>query len=201
MSKILESAFSYWHILSGNPIAITLGIVILLFVIGIILAVSQLKQGAKHQMGIALDTQTIIKTPKHAAHDVAPQHLAGIGAYPALVLYRDEKGSNVAWFTKIPTLVGAVDVATPSCPISGPICTVRELLNEKTGQYELKDYYSEQDRAIAVDETPERAYFATHWPIVRRVYLTYTPLLKSGSFWLAVIVGVGSFMFLLNLFS
>lgn len=105
------------------------------------------------------------------------------------------KANNVLDFTTIPKPVGEIYQFEPSCPISGAGYIVKE---EQGG--EIKDY-DPRDVEVHIEQTPEFAWFATHWDIVtRNFWAVAVQWWKSPSTWFAVIMMIVVFICALVVF-
>lgn len=89
-------------------------------------------------------------------------------------------GTNVIDFTTMPEPIGEVHIADTSCPISGGIYTVREMDNGEVVDWDPRE------TPMNVEETPEYAWFATHWEVVAQVFSVPVRWWASTSIWFAV---------------
>ena len=76
-------------------------------------------------------------------------------------------------FTTIPTPIGEAYSFDPSCPVSGEAYLVRMDADGKILDYD--------PREVPYDlmESPEVAYWATHWPVVKDVFGILIPALRN----------------------
>lgn len=118
------------------------------------------------------------------ATEEATEKSESLGDFPAYIVRLD--GSLDYDLIQHP--LGDVFIAEPSMPKSGACYFVREI---SAGVYES---YDPRTAPLASDETPVKAWFATHWDIVRQVFSVPTPWYKSISLWIAAIVGVAAFI-------
>jgi hypothetical protein len=104
--------------------------------------------------------------------------------------FRWRKGVPSADFTVMENPIGEMYQQDPSCPIIGSGYIVKE--NEKK---EIIDY-DPREVKYKIEESPERAWFAINWDIVKQVFFVPVQWWKSTSVWFAaamlVIVFVAS---------
>jgi len=93
--------------------------------------------------------------------------------------FRKIQGVSIADFTTIPEPIGELYQFDPSCPITGSGYIVRE--NEKG---EIVDY-DPREVKFKIEESPERAWFAIHWDIVKQVFFVPVQWWRSTSVWFA----------------
>jgi len=93
--------------------------------------------------------------------------------------FRRIKGVNVADFTTITEPVGELYQFDPSCPVTGSGYIVKEDKNGVIVDYDPREI------AFKVEESPERAWFAIHWDIVKAVFFVPIQWWKSTSVWFA----------------
>lgn len=86
---------------------------------------------------------------------------------------------NIVNWTTMPKPIGEMYQADTSCPLSGGIYMVKQL---ETG--EIVDY-DPREVAIVTEETPEYAWFATHWQVVRRVFALPLSWFRNPANWYA----------------
>ena len=89
------------------------------------------------------------------------------------------KGVNVADFTTIGEAIGELYQFDPSCPITGSGYIVKE-----NADGEIVDY-DPRELAFKIEESPERAWFAINWDIVKSVFFVPIQWWKSTSVWFA----------------
>ena len=94
--------------------------------------------------------------------------------------FRKIQGVNVADFTTISEPIGELYQFDPSCPITGSGYIVKE--NERG---EIVDY-DPREVTFHIEASPERAWFAIHWDIVKQVFFVPVQWWKSTSVWFAV---------------
>lgn len=109
------------------------------------------------------------------------------GKYPAYICTLDG-GFD---FDYIPHPCGDVFQADTSMPHSGACYLVKEVKNEGKIGYEP---YDPRTAPLLSSETPTKAWFATHWSIVRDVYGVPAAWWKSSALWIAGIAGSAAFI-------
>lgn len=95
------------------------------------------------------------------------------------ICFRKINGVNVADFTNIPKPVGELYMLDPSCPMTGGAYMVYE---DERG--DIKDY-DPREVVYKVDTSPEMAWFAINWDVVKRVYYVSLQWWKSTAVWFA----------------
>jgi len=103
------------------------------------------------------------------------QSLVGTGKYKAYVI----RPGGILEATTIPEPIGEVYYADTSMPESGAHYLVME-----TEDGEIIDY-DPRDLPIVTEETPEYAWFATHWDIVDQVFAVPIPWWQNTANWYA----------------
>ena len=93
--------------------------------------------------------------------------------------FRKIRGVNVADFTTIGEAIGELYQFDPSCPITGSGYIVKENAEGKIVDYDPREL------AFKVEESPERAWFAINWDIVKSVFFVPLQWWKSTSVWFA----------------
>jgi len=93
--------------------------------------------------------------------------------------FRKIRGVNVADFTTIGKAIGEMYQFDPSCPITGSGYIVKENAEGKIVDYDPREL------AFKVEESPERAWFAINWDIVKLVFFVPIKWWKSTSVWFA----------------
>lgn len=106
----------------------------------------------------------------------AVPNLLGTGQFKAMVF----RPGNILDFTTIPEPIGEMYQFDPSCPVSGLGYIVKQVPNG-----EIVDYDPREVR-VKIDESPEHAWFATHWDIVSVVFSVVTPWWRSRATWYAL---------------
>ena len=86
---------------------------------------------------------------------------------------------NIADFTTIPKPIGEAYQFDPSCPFSGMGYIVKESNNREVVDYDPREV------PFDVKKSPEYAWFATHWPIVKVVFSVAIDWWKSKAIWFA----------------
>jgi len=94
------------------------------------------------------------------------------------ICFRRIKGNNVVDFTTIEEAIGETYQVDPSCPVSGSSSIVKEDAGK------IVDY-DPREVKFTVETSPERAWFAIHWDIVRAVFFVPVQFWKSVSVWFA----------------
>ena len=89
------------------------------------------------------------------------------------------KGVNVADFTTIGEAIGELYQFDPSCPITGSGYIVKENTEGIIVDYDPREL------AFKVGDSPEMAWFAIHWDIVKSVFFVPIQWWKSTSVWFA----------------
>ncbi len=122
---------------------------------------------------------------KPESEPVTVKSVLGTGTYRVMVIRNPKRlglseSDNVVDFTTMPAPIGEVHMADASCPLTGGMFTVRE---KEDGT--LEDY-DPREREIDVKQTPEYAYYATHWDVVADVFAIPSTFWKSPYFWFAV---------------
>jgi len=99
----------------------------------------------------------------------------GVGSFKCMAF----RPGNIIDWTTIPAPIGELYQADASCPVSGGVYIVRE-----TEDGDIIDY---DPREVKVDikTSPERAWYATHWDIVKRVYSIPLAWWRSTATWFA----------------
>lgn len=90
------------------------------------------------------------------------------------------KKGNIIDFTTIPEPLGEVYQFEPSCPISGAGYIVKENEDGKVVDYDPREV------EVHIERSPEYAWFASHWDIVRVVFSVPVQWWKSASTYFAV---------------
>ena len=93
--------------------------------------------------------------------------------------FRKIQGVNIADFTTISEPVGELYQFAPSCPITGSGYIVKE--DEKGNIVD----YDPREVTFKIEESPERAWFAINWDIVKQVFFVPVQWWKSTSVWFA----------------
>lgn len=190
----------YLAIITSNPAAITAVIVIALIALALVALEFTKKPGhrvvkepVKAVPEVVKPVPISVKKGKQAiAVAVAgpepeiPRVKLGEGPYKCMVI-RTAKGMgitnptcvNIIDFTTMTQPMGDIDVADTSCPSSGGIYSVRELEDGTIVDYDPREV------ALEIDQTPEYAYFATHWEIVSRVFFVPLKFWQSPKWWFA----------------
>jgi hypothetical protein len=83
--------------------------------------------------------------------------------------------------TTIPNPIGNIFFADTSMPVSGACYLVKETEGKVAA-------YDPRGVQFKMKETPQMAYFATHWDIVREWFKTEKPWWESAPLWLCVTV-------------
>lgn len=130
------------------------------------------------------------KDKKARGEELNPEEEASeletIGDFPAYIIRQDVSLD----YGIIHQPLGDVFMAGPSMPKGGACYLVREKENSP-GKYED---YDPRTAPLISDSTPVKAWFATHWDIVRQVFSVPTPWYKSISLWIAAVTGVLAFI-------
>jgi hypothetical protein len=108
--------------------------------------------------------------------------------YPAMVI--SPEGIR---FDKIPEKIGNIHFLEPSMPKHGPHFLV---LEPATGVYEP---FEPRDAPVLSNETPQKAYRAIRWPIVKEVFKYQTSILQHLNTILVGLLGVGMIIVLLSI--
>jgi len=106
------------------------------------------------------------------------------GEFPAYIVRMDDSLD----YNVIPEPMGDVFMAGPSMPKGGSCYFVKETA---LGVYEA---YDPRTAPLVSEQTPVKAWFATHWEVVRQVFAVPTPWYKSLSVWIAAVTGVLAFI-------
>ena len=109
---------------------------------------------------------------------VAGNKRRGTGHYPAMVICKVD-GEDVVDFTTIPEPIGEIYQFDTSCPMHGGGFIVKEMADG-----ELVDY-DPRDISVSLEETPEYAWFATHWSDVKPFWNAPAQWWKSTANWYA----------------
>jgi hypothetical protein len=109
------------------------------------------------------------------------------GGYPAYICTL--KGGFD--FDHIPKPLGDVFLADTTMPRAGACYLVKETA---ANEYEA---YDPRTAPVLSDESPVKAWFATHWDIVKDVYGVATPWFKNVSLWIAGLAGAAAFIIVL----
>ncbi len=109
--------------------------------------------------------------------------LLGMGSLKAYVFRND-----ALEVTTIPEPMGNIFYADPSMPVGGPTYLVAEV---ESGRVEA---YDPRTMAYFSDMTPQMAYFATHWDIVKEVFKNVNPWWQSAPLWVTIVIWVGVFL-------
>lgn len=96
--------------------------------------------------------------------------------------FRKIKGVNVADFTTIPNAIGEMYQFDPSVPLKGSGFIVKQLDDGSIVDYDPREV------PFIVKESPEYAYFATNWDILKSVFFVPTSWYKSTAVWFAAAV-------------
>jgi len=89
------------------------------------------------------------------------------------------QGVNIADFTTIPEPIGELYQFDPSCPITGSGYIVKEDEKGKIVDYDPREV------TFKIEESPEYAWFAIHWDILKSVFFVPVQWWKSTSVWFA----------------
>ena len=108
----------------------------------------------------------------------ATESILGTGGIKCLCFHKI-KGVNAADFTTIPNAIGELYQFDPSCPVSGSGYIVKENDNGAIVDYDPREI------EYKLEESPEYAYFATNWEIVKSVFFVPIQWWKSTSVWFA----------------
>lgn len=103
------------------------------------------------------------------------ESILGTGEYPCYAF-----ADGCLQYTTIPERIGRLFVADPSMPVSGPAFLVVQ--NEGKGVMP----FDPRDISFVVEKSPQWAYFAIHWEIVREVYPILKDWWQSVPMWLAI---------------
>jgi hypothetical protein len=95
------------------------------------------------------------------------------------ICFRKIKGINVIDFTTIPNPVGEIYQLDPSCPSTGSAYIVKEADNGNIIDYDPRE------TEYKTENSPEVAWFAINWDIVKNVYFVPVKWWKSTSVWFA----------------
>lgn len=125
------------------------------------------------------------QTPKPDDQSGQTKEIVKPGIFPAYVCTDDSFD-----FRLIPEALGKVWTADPSMPKSGDCYLVKEVNGKLTT-------YDPRESELLSKETPSKAWFATHWPIVNRIFSVPKEWWKSTSMWITVGVGVCTFIIVL----
>ena len=101
--------------------------------------------------------------------------ILGTGSFNCMCI---KQGQILDW-TTIPAPMGELYQADTSCPVSGGIYIVKELADGTIVDYDPREV------PVKLEESPEWAWYATHWDIVPRVFSVQMSLWKSPSTWFA----------------
>ncbi len=104
--------------------------------------------------------------------------ILGTGDYQCLCYRNHPRWGPSADYTKIPEVIGEIDMAETSAPLSGALLVVRELPDGK-----IVPYNEPRQKQIVDDETPEHAWILTHWPSARRFWTVATKWYQNMSNW------------------
>lgn len=126
----------------------------------------------------------IIEKAKAEGKEIKPSIL-GTGDFKCLAI----KPGNIIDWTTIPAPIGEMYQADTSCPVSGSIYIVRETEEGKVVDYDPREV------PVIIQQTPEWAWYATHWDIVRKVFSIPLSWWKSTSLWFAAAMVVVMFIF------
>ena len=115
-------------------------------------------------------------------------------AYKAAVIRRHPKYGPSIDYTTIDNQIGDIYGMDTSCPSSGAHFIVRE-----DDDHKIVDY-DHREREVVFDQTPEYAWYATNWQILKEVFSIPLPWWKSTSTWFAIACFIGAFVSLLAAF-
>lgn len=132
----------------------------------------------KQKLDTDLPTDAVSERIESTQEKVVEKSGLGAGSIKCLC-FRKIKGVNAADFTTIPKPIGELYQFDPSCPVSGSGSIVKE-----NGEGKIVDY-DPREIEYKLEESPEYAYFATTWDIVKSVFFIPLQWWKSTSVWFA----------------
>lgn len=103
------------------------------------------------------------------------ENVLGTGEYKCLCF----RPPNILDFTTIPEPIGELYQIETSCPLSGS----GYIVQEKDGK--IVDY-DPREVEVHIEQSPEYAWFATHWDILRTVFSVAVEWWKTPATWYAV---------------
>jgi len=170
---------SYGDVLAGAGIVayIVIGLAVLLFAWW---GYRLIKGGGNRKASADLPSDESYESASAEAKPATPvsKVILGKGNIKCLC-FRRIKGVNVADFTVMPEAIGELYQFDPSCPTSGSGYIVKEDSNGDIVDYDPREV------TFKIEESPERAWFAIHWDIVKSVFFVPVNWWKSTSVWFA----------------
>ena len=158
----------------GGPMAIVIILVLIALVGGFVYW--RIRRNKKHNPKQKAQAIDAVKLEPEIKPAELPTELVkkvrGTGNYKAMVICKD-----IIDFTTIPEPIGEIYQFDPSCPMRGGGYIVKEQADGTLVDYDPREL------SVIVEETPEYAWFATHWPVVKRVFNVPVQWWKSTAMW------------------
>lgn len=162
-------------------------IVLVVFAVAVVSYIRRLNRGNMYNPSPASKPEDT--TPPPTDTEAAPIRKTTLGT--GLVKCVAFRPGNILDFTTIPAPIGEIYIVDTSCPQSGASCIVREDEHGKVVDYDPREV------PVVIEQTPEYAWFATHWDIVDRVFSLPLAWWRSTSTWFAA--GMMAIIFILGL--
>lgn len=135
---------------------------------------------------VAVSAEIKEESKRIAEHGEVTEDQLGTGEYKCLC-FRKIDNHNVVDFTTIPKPIGEMYNIDPSCPMSGSGYIV------KVENGLVVDYDPRSIKYI-LEESPEYAWFATQWEIVKQVFFVPIKWWQSSSTLFAAAMVAGTFL-------
>lgn len=180
--------------ITGNGIVMSVLLIALVLGIAVFIAWRQSKKNKipKHSRAARAVRRTVREAAPRVeeTEDLDGEDTQGqAGKYPAYIITLDGKFD----FDYIPYPVGDVIISDTTMPHVGNCYTVKEV--KKEGSDEITyEAYDPRSAPVVCEESPTKAWFATHWDIVKDVYGVQSAWWKSTSLWIAAITGLLAFI-------
>lgn len=178
-----------WMAAAGVEVYIILGVFILSLSVGVFTGIKRARGRTKETSLPVVPTET--QEAVEGAKPEKSESLLGTGAFKCMCF----KASNILDFTTIPKPIGEIYQFEPSCPISGAGFIVKEEADGKVVDYDPREV------EVHLKQTPEFAWFATHWDIVTKNFWTVpVQWWKSPANWFAAAMIIVTFICALVVF-
>jgi len=174
---------------SQPPTIIGLSVILLIIIAIVVLRIMRKKQET------ASASTNIVPKPKAETglEDSKKQEpgILGTGEYKCIAW---RWPGNIIDFTTMKETIGEIYLAETSCPVSGGHYIVQETEDKKVIDYDPRKI------PIIHEQTPEYAWFATHWEILKAVFYVPISWLKQSSTWFAAASTIVMFVIALIFF-
>lgn len=163
-----------WMTTAGIEVYIIIGIFVFTLFGGVAMGIMR---GRRKLTEMKLPSAPAVQTKGEKPEQT--KSVLGTGSFNCMCF----KPNNVIDFSTIPEPLGEIYQFEPSCPISGAGYVVKQDADGKITDYDPREV------EVHIEQTPEYAWFATHWDIVTRNFWTVpVQWWKSTATWFAVIM-------------